>query len=58
MPPIVRVGVLVALYDVPVDSYRIGNTRIFFRVGHISRVRQILDEPLPLSIEVPTASHG
>lgn len=35
-PPIVRVAVLVALYQVPPETYRIGNTRIFFRVGQVS----------------------
>jgi len=48
-PLVVRVALVLKLFNVPADAYRVGKTRLFFKAGHIAAIRNMLGGKLPLS---------
>jgi hypothetical protein len=47
-PLVVRVALVLKLFAVPPDAYRVGKTRLFFKAGHIAAIRNMLGGKLPL----------
>lgn len=55
-PLTVRIALVLKLYDVPADAFRVGRTRIFFKAGHIAQIRSILSQRLPISDSAAVAA--